>query len=450
MGKYLLPDGETLVTDLKCAVVVYPDSDRYRRALWGAISQLTKYWMWEPDGAGGEYDAADSWDEAYEATLENFGMLETIIDHIDEVEELLRALQTLQNAGAPCCEHLAPTNAEHEFDDSVYPDTPPATWGDGEPIADASDWEQLVCGAAHAYVDHLKNIAEELNDVVEAGAIVVGTIAGLLGFLSGAGIVLAIGYGTAAAIVGGLIALATEATFGGTAAELEAARSDIVCAIVDGGPDQLASAVEGAISSLAWSLFYSYIDYASARNIMLEGSHGEEFLGVNRRTDCDCQDPHVGDTPFLIEYTFDDTDEGWTTDVGFNHDAAEGYMWCSPNNNARSSTGLLRGVLDPDIDEAAGIDTGPPRYIRRITVEVGKTAGSAYTWNLHVRFEDGTDFYSGFQEAVGTFIFDIEQKPLEDDSSPAIIELLCDASGEDSGARFWMDRIVLDGSATAV
>lgn len=153
MGKYHLPDGETLITDLQCLVVYTPNDPVYRQALWGAISQLTKFWMWEPDGSGGEHDAADSWDLAYAATLESFGMLEQLLESVDEVEPLLRELLERDF----CCDNLPGSDnviAETEADaETSTTDVDGGVFPDG--IANESEWDTYICNAATALIDRL-------------------------------------------------------------------------------------------------------------------------------------------------------------------------------------------------------------------------------------------------------------------------------------------------------
>lgn len=266
-------------------VFIIPDGAR--QLLLSIADKLS----WRATYRGLGYDYSD-WDELQ--ALQSAGVagllggipLSQLIEYIDDIEDLLRGMQALQQITVQCCDNLGPANEQVETD--LEPGgTPPGTWGD-EPVSDLEDWEQLVCGAAHAYVDFLKNSANEIETFVELGVLAVGGVAALLSILAGAGILLTISYGTAATVVSALVAGATVGLFGSVAADLEAARADIVCEIVHGDVAGFSAAIEAAISPLAWSTFFQFIDYASARNVMLEGSHGEETLGVNRRDDCVC------------------------------------------------------------------------------------------------------------------------------------------------------------------
>lgn len=214
--------------------------------------------------------------------------LTSIIQYIDEIEALLQGIQELQRLGG-CCDNTAPVGEEHTSPNADnYPDTPPAEWGDGEAIVDSADWQELVCGAAHAYVDLLKATSDELDGAVKSAALVVGGIAGLMALLTGAGILLAVAWTAAASIVSGLVAGATAATFEGSSDELEAARADIVCAIVHGDAAALRAEIEAAVSGLAWTLWFQFVDYDSAWATMIDGGNNQGFLPVDRRSDCEC------------------------------------------------------------------------------------------------------------------------------------------------------------------
>lgn len=249
MGKYLLPDGETLVTELKCAVVSYPDDPRYRRALWGAISQLTKYWMWEPDGDGGEYDAADSWDEAYNQTLENFDMLDQILDaaeridaNTDELEGLIRGLEFVAN----CCGEPDPTNGDFYTDD-VEDGTGdvPQNIIDAGFASGATDWESFEdykCMIAHVVLDDMIGKLTVADGVVDAAGDVIGGIAAITAIVTaiftGGLSAMAIGILASLGAAAGLYkAIAEGVNLSSLASALESNRQDLVCEFMKGdGP----------------------------------------------------------------------------------------------------------------------------------------------------------------------------------------------------------------------
>ena len=74
------------------------------------------------------------------------------------------------------------------------------------------------------------------------------------------------------------------------AVDIEAAREDIVCAIILG--TSLSDAVEEAVGGgSVWTYFYSLVDYASAVAILYEGGDGETYLEAVKRDDCVCYGP---------------------------------------------------------------------------------------------------------------------------------------------------------------
>lgn len=266
MGKYHLPDGDTLVEELQCLVVYTPADPAYRQALWGAISQLTKYWMWEPDGQGGEHDAADSWDLAYAATLESFGMLEQLLESVDEVEPLLR--QMLEQTY--CCDQLPGSGdiiAETEGDLATSDtDVDGGVFPDG--ITTEGEMTSYLCKAATAAVDRLIAVPGYIIQFTSFSVATLTTI--VLWYTAGA-------YIAIAGAIGGVLTLIdlfdlidafeglVGAVAGGTddepsvvGAELQAVRDEMICDIVlandaAAAGSALRSTIAGAVSSTAWT-----------------------------------------------------------------------------------------------------------------------------------------------------------------------------------------------------
>jgi hypothetical protein len=214
--------------------------------------------------------------------------LADLLGYIDDVEDLLRALQTIGVVQNNCCENQAPIAETHE-QTTDYPDTVPDTWGDVE-VEDGDHWRQLICAAAENYVAHLAGMGQQIDDLVGAGGIVIGAISGMLALLSGAGILLAIAYGTAAGVTTGILTGATLSTFDTAEEDINDARNTIVCAILDGSASALSAAVEAAVSGLAWTLWYQWVDYDSAYATMIDGFNANGTLAEGTPTgDCDCE-----------------------------------------------------------------------------------------------------------------------------------------------------------------
>ncbi len=280
---YLLPEGECYTDELACTLVFYPDKPEYRRALLGSITYLSTWLAWERDADKRGQDAARAWKNAVDETLGCWTMA-----CFEELIADVEAIRILMENKKDCC------------DDNLtyYPDPPPTS--DIEPfigdppefygetaVTDWDDWAEHVCYNANKYVDYLKGTADELERTVLLSTIYVGIIAAALALLAFSGIGLAISYGLAATIVGGLVLSATISTFEDTAANIEANRDDIVCTIMNGG--SLADAIESALSSgTDWDLFYQFVDYASAVAIIHEGGFESEYLPSELDASCDC------------------------------------------------------------------------------------------------------------------------------------------------------------------
>ncbi|GAH51974.1 unnamed protein product, partial [marine sediment metagenome] len=70
--------------------------------------------------------------------------------------------------------------------------------------------------------------------------------------------------------------------------DIETARDDIVCVLLNGGV--LRDIVKETIGefSLSWILFFQWIDYESAQAIIYEGGHDGLYLSPELRDDCEC------------------------------------------------------------------------------------------------------------------------------------------------------------------
>jgi hypothetical protein len=164
-----------------------------------------------------------------------------------------------------------------------------------------------VCYNAHLYVDNLKNIGDVLWEVVKENSLYLGVIAAVLALAAFAGIGAAVAYLTVSGIVAIIAGSATIATFSDTKDDLEAAREDIVCALIIGG--DLAGAVEAALGSgPAWDLFYRWVPYDTAMAIIHEGGHDGEFLPAETRDDCVCDE----EIEFIENWQWNaDVDDPW-------------------------------------------------------------------------------------------------------------------------------------------
>jgi hypothetical protein len=256
---------------------------------------MAEVWKWGLEGppTDDSYTAQQHWLDAIDATMEALEMAfpATLLGHIDEVEELLQNLIALPRG---CCppnltyfDPLRPTDPGYSYDGETFPDP----WGESETPSDVDDWRELVCGAANAYMDYLEGIGDELDELVLETTLVIGAIAAILGLLSGAGLLMALSYGSVASITSGIVANATSNLFGSAATALAAARADIICAMITFNGDTLADAIEAEVSSLAWSLFFQWIDYQAALDILATGEFGGSYLPIVRVDGCICDAP---------------------------------------------------------------------------------------------------------------------------------------------------------------
>lgn len=212
---------------------------------------------------------------------------------IDELLETMEAVRALLENRKDCCDDNVSYGIQDEVDTEIDPGVgdPPDYYGETA-IADWDDWVEHVCYNAHLYVDNLKNMGAQLGGAVEQNSLYLGLIAAGLVLLTFSGVGLPVAYLLASFVVTGLVLAATVATFEDTAEELETAREDIVCALVQGG--DLATEVENAIGSSAWDLFYQFVDYDSATAIIHEGGANGEYLPEETDDSCTCEELEEG------------------------------------------------------------------------------------------------------------------------------------------------------------
>lgn len=278
---YLLPSGSLGDDDISCTVVFYPDRPEYRAALQGSLAYLATWIAWEKDDDKRGKDAADNWREAYVKTLECWQM-----GCFDSLTEDIHALLLLMQSRKDCCDDNITYGEQEEITTTIEPGVgdPPDYYGETA-ITDWDDWGEHVCYNAHAYVDMLKAKANDMESAVSTSSMYIGLIAAALTLLAFTGIGLPIAYTLGATVLSGLVFAVTETTFANTATSIEAARNDIVCALLQG--DSIADAVEDALSSgTDWDLFYKYVPYESATAIIYEGGYDGEYLPADTKDDC--------------------------------------------------------------------------------------------------------------------------------------------------------------------
>lgn len=302
---YPLPDGEAYTDDCECFIVFVPAKEEYRRAFFGALDFFGNWLAWERDADKRGKDAARAWKDANEQTLE--------CKEMGICDNLLSAINNNRYGQASCfCEYIEINPPPHPEPDIVpYQGDPPATWGDGNAVSGWESWRGYVCNAANAYVDFLEVQADQLADTISLGVIAIGFIAGILGIMSGAGILIAIAYGTAAGIFAALVDGSFGLEFDNVAAEIGAAREEIVKALSCGS--SLAAAMQEAINPTAWSLFYQFVDWNAATAVIQSGEYNGEYLDATEGSG-DC--PACTEIPFTLTHTFDTDRQGWGTAGG--------------------------------------------------------------------------------------------------------------------------------------
>jgi hypothetical protein len=282
---YPLPAGDLGEDELVCQLVYLPDRPEYWQALLAAVHYFATWKAWQRDDDKRGKDAAANWRSAFELTIGCWRM--TCLEELISDVAAMRALMELRK---DCCDDNITFDIVDEVETDIEPGVgdPPALYGETE-IETWDDWEEHVCYNAHLYVDNLKNIGDTLWEVVKENSLYLGVIAAVLALAAFAGIGAAVAYLTVSGIVAIIAGSATISTFSDTKDDLEAAREDIVCALIQGG--DLAAAVEAALGSgAAWDLFYRWVPYDTAMAIIHDGGHDGEYLPAETREDCVCEE----------------------------------------------------------------------------------------------------------------------------------------------------------------
>ncbi|GAH56285.1 unnamed protein product, partial [marine sediment metagenome] len=267
-----------------CQLVYLPDRPEYWQAFLGALSYMTTWKAWERDDDKRGKDAAENWREAFELTMGCWRM--TCLDDLkSDVAAILAVLQ-LQ---LQCCDENSTYGESSEYETDIIPGVgdDPETYGETE-VEDWDEWTEYLCYQANEWVDELILQAGNWEVYLNAGGATIGLLAGSIvaisffvvgGFVSVPILMLAFA---------GIAAGMTATLFSDAADDIEAARDDIICAIMLGG--DVGYAVEQALSSGAsWDLFYTLIDYESAVSILYEGGDGETYLEPDTDDSCNCE-----------------------------------------------------------------------------------------------------------------------------------------------------------------
>jgi hypothetical protein len=185
----------------------------------------------------------------------------------------------------------------------------PTHWGETE-VADWDEWLEYICYHAHVYVDTLVESAKALDFVAEVGGYTLSFLAALIRSLQ----FLTLGHPVSLTDAQDMYRKFRDAVdlidaFVGVGDKFEAARDEIVCAIMLG--NSLKDAIEDALDdNVLWLLFYNFTDYSAVQALIYEGTADNVgFLPANRRDDCECEGPA---SSHKFTYTFNSE-----TTIGF-------------------------------------------------------------------------------------------------------------------------------------
>ena len=213
------------------------------------LSTLAEQLTWEKTFRTPDYDWSDKdeLDQEVQDLIRWLTMpvdLQEIVGYVDEIEDLLRALQNVSS----CCNPEDWTDGD-QYTEPIDEDSTngvPQHFVDAGWATDTNDWDgfqDFQCQVANVLVNDLKAKVTQLEDVFDtAGALIIGlgAIAALIGMIFGSGVTLLVG--GILASVGATSRLWERLQSGGADAvpseeEIELSRDDLVCAWVDDNND---------------------------------------------------------------------------------------------------------------------------------------------------------------------------------------------------------------------
>ena len=352
---YRVPDGEALIEDMACQLVYYPDIPEYRTILLSQLLELTNWRNWERDDDHKGKDAATSWKAANVLTWECWRMA-----CLEQLQADVSAILAYLQVSNPCCDDNITYGDGTSFTTDITPNSGDAPDYYGETaVTDWDDWKEHVCFNGNAWVDKLISESVSIENVLAVGGLTIGllayAIAGIAlfvvgGFISGPVLIV---------IMSGIVAGYTSELFSDAAEDIEDNRGQILCALFNG--TSVADAIEAAVSSLAWSIFYQHIDYDSAVALLYEGGDGTTFLPADTDDTCDFDCLYqIGD--YLADFDFDDLDEHQFYKAGgaYMHAGGYWYMGTSTGHINVNSYRIRNWWSIPDT-------TGKKLWINRIT-----------------------------------------------------------------------------------
>jgi hypothetical protein len=188
---------------------------------------------------------------------------------------------------------------------------PPENYGEN-PVSDWQEYLNYVCGVAKQWVQGMIAAQAELADIVSRGSFVVGAVALVLAALSSPaiGILLAVSWGTAAAIFTAILEFASGESIENARDFLIEAEDEIARRIVCAG-DPVAAAIE-VRAYLQANL--NEAEYQAVRWFDIEGDMARIYAGVDKNGN------PLNISPSSTCVCFDPDDNGGLPDV-------EGYSW---------------------------------------------------------------------------------------------------------------------------
>lgn len=386
---YLLPEGAAYTDDVACAIVFVPNKVEYFNALRGTLDYLGTWLAWERDEDKRGKDAALAWLEANELTQECWAMATC-----DQILSLLISIDSkIGNIGG-CCDSTTVgdvVTVTTTIIPGVGPD--PTVWGETS-VSDWDEWLEYVCYHANKFVDRLVETADTLDTIMEIGAYTVEFFANIMRVLRFLSLVYPVSYDSAVQIYQSFKEAGDASdTFDGVAAKFESARSDIVCAFINGS--SVSAAVETALDdNTLWTILYSFNNYDSLQAMVYEGTvDGSVYLAPVKRDDCECGG--IGEFQYTEEVDSCPAPSYWLFTSPAGCDATVGNpAGCfrsyksggGAGGHIRASVGTIRAMV------GLGVSSGKYVELHAMSFDLKRQAGATADVTIQINHDSGVHY----------------------------------------------------------
>jgi len=318
-------------------------------------------------------------------------MLADIIGYIDEIEALLRLIENKSGCCPPegtTTYFPAPDMGDPEYtkDGETYP-----LIYAGITMDDAEMYHLYLCGAANQMIDNWIAGMSQLENQMIAGIATVGALAVLIATFSTFGLIVPVGLGALALAFAALSEFWEVDVFVTASDDLEAARDQLICAILDGDSAALEALVEDTVSAAAWAAFLQWQNYQNMISTVFSGQVDGDYITVTPTAQVcsECELTYDFDETFTFDSdaeSFTGSKGGWVSDFG-------GCLRCVPDGGGYT----YLDYHEEDILTRLGLPTNTYLQIEAFDIVLHRTnvtIGGTPTFSVTAFADSGNEGYS--------------------------------------------------------